>query len=210
LLGTPRISAVSSSASIEIQETRADTTPAATTPAPTTQYPNLAPFDASQLYARQGRWYGIQTLAMDGLAVLDSAIGFGTFVGENDSQTSAAPGIAIMSVGIAFAGFGTPILHFLHGNLLAGFVSMGLRVAILGIGLGLAVAAPDDNGNANPIAILGSILAMSVPIVLDSALWSYDSHVGAHATHAAADHFSLSPWISPTPHGGAIGLSGAF
>jgi hypothetical protein len=67
---------------------------------------------------RGGKWYGAQTLAIDGTALAMAAVGFSR---EQDMLT-----------GLGVTGFlvATPILHGTHGKGGRGWGSLGLRLAL--------------------------------------------------------------------------------
>jgi hypothetical protein len=119
-------------------------------------------------------WYGWQTLVSDAVAV----VALFPFV---------FPGIG------AYA-FGAPIIHWVHGNVGAGFASLGLRVGggtLVGVGAAVSSAYGTDNDAVGGVMIAFGIAALVAAPILDAAYLAYDEP---------------EPKVSITP----FGISGKF
>jgi hypothetical protein len=92
------------------------------------------------------RWYGYQTLALDGLAFLLAVPGLAG--GTNSGNVAAAIGGTIYTLG-------APIVHVAHLRPLAGLGDLGMRLALpvvsalVGAAAGLAFASHPHCGDSN-------------------------------------------------------------
>jgi hypothetical protein len=186
--------------------------------------PAAAPLEPS----RPTHWYGYETLATDGAALLLSV----------PALASHASGVqSVFGWGSALTyGLGAPIVHFAHGHVGKGFADLGLRVGMplvlgvlggmigvstyqpppcnvsLGGWAGLGCALDDTFGPVGAFAegaMIGGLLGMGGAMALDAAVLAREP----------IKHDGVSPRIEPafglTPErrGGTratVGLVGAF
>lgn len=157
--------------------------------------------DSEKLDARphyEKHWYGWQTLFVDAVSI---ALAFGG--GIADIEPLFWPGM----VGLIF---GSPIVHFSHGNAGVGFASMGVRVGLTLIVLMVAlIAALDafgsDSSNEDGL-VAAEIIALGAAIgasALDAAVFAYDRVlVGGAAL--------LRPWYDARSGGAGLRVAGSF
>lgn len=188
------------------------TTPA---PAPTQPVPTHAPVPvsgsvpvsappAAEHYAHprepRRRWYGWQILAGDGTAVTMLFL-----AARFDSETLAWSAVA------AYA-FGGPIIHWSHGNVGTGFVSLALRVGLPSVGAYVGCAADDSEdflfGRCFTGASLGGFLGYVTAVVVDAAVLAHADEAAPRSSAKARP--LVAPTASWTNHGGTIGLQGLF
>lgn len=98
------------------------------------------------------RWYGWQTLLVDGVSIGVTAIG----IGIDNPPLYVVGGLASF--------LGPAITHWAHGNIGFGFLSMGLRLAG-------SLMAVFSNGNA--LIYVGAAVEVGA-VVLDAAVFGFD------------------------------------
>lgn len=154
-----------------------------------------APVDGSGS-AYTTRWYGGETLAADALSYVTAAVG-----GAVGSRAVAYTGLA----GFVVA---TPIIHFTHGNVGAGFASLGLRAGLPALGVAGLYLCPVDQDAGFHISgcQLGSLmLGVGLDVLVVPPV---DAAVFAHERVRKRPEIGLVPMIDRHQAGLAIG--GAF
>jgi hypothetical protein len=104
--------------------------------------------------ATERQWYGWQTLAADGAALV-----FGT-----QGQVEA---------GLATFVFGAPVVHWAHGRVGAGFGSLALRVSLPLLGLVALDSLPCRSECSEPILV--GLLLITAPVPIDAAVLAYET-----------------------------------
>lgn len=114
-----------------------------------------------------GRWYGWQTLILDGSAVALSSIGIGLATQRN----SAGAGAALLIAGGLTQLLGPPIVHWAHRNVGRGFASLAFRTVLPAVGLLLGAAAGSDHSSSDQVVAMfaGAALGDALAITLDLA-----------------------------------------
>lgn len=192
------------------------TAPAATTqPAPPPSPP--APKPEQPRYEKV--WYGYQTLIADGVS-------FGTLVG----------GVASRSGGVTTAGylgflFVTPIVHMVHGNVGPGFASIGIRLILpllsLGVGAiaGVIVGGTSGSGSFDRFAngangavngaVIGGLIGVAGCVAIDAAGFAYtkervDDRSITRGPRRPQPWFTLAPSLDVRRDRAAFGVAGQF
>jgi hypothetical protein len=119
--------------------------------------------------AEPTRWYGWQTLTVDGLAT-GAFLATVLLVDDMDARGFGA--------GASFAAWfvGAPAIHMAHRRVARGFISLGLRVALPLAGAGLAAATCSDSGEfacLGPV-MLGITAGIAAPSVIDAVWLAYE------------------------------------
>ena len=140
------------------------------------------------------RWYGWQTLATDGSALLLIGASISTASGGSDSA-SATLGFAALG---AYA-LGGPIAHFAHANVGRGLASLGMRVGgpvLLGYA-GYLLENCGSGGGHEFCGVGGLLLGVSAGIigavVIDSAVLAFDEDSGESEASAPRFQLGFSP-----------------
>lgn len=138
------------------------------------------------------RWYGEQTLAMDGIA-----LGLVVLGGRTESVEVAGIG------GLVYL-LAAPTVHSAHGRGWVGLASGGMRLVtpVLGLWVGAKTAENNINGGVNGLA-LGALAA----IVVDAAVLAYEPPPEPVAPRAS---FTWTPTVAPTERGAVVGVAGLF
>lgn len=135
----------------------------------TTRAPELATSGApaTETASAEPHWYGWQTLVADGAGVtMALGLGIPALTAEQTGLLFVAP------VGVAL---GPPIVHWAHGQLGAGFLSLGMRAASAGIPAVIA-AAGQGSGEFDAAfpAILTGVVLYVVTVIVDAAVLAYE------------------------------------
>jgi len=121
----------------------------------------------------RSRWYGWQTLAVDGASLGLIVLGY----------AAGSFGFAVVGeLGLLLA---APIVHFAHGNIL-GLLSLGLRVAsaaLIVVGIG---STSDDEPNKSDALATAGLVGFGVTTVLDAALLSFEPRGASVVPYADA------------------------
>ncbi|MBX3208538.1 MAG: hypothetical protein KF764_26130 [Labilithrix sp.] len=191
--------------------------PTQTQAAPAAPPPPVAPKPEQPQYEKV--WYGYQTLIAD-------AASFSLLVG----------GIAARSGGVTTAGYlgfllATPIVHMAHGNIGPGFGSIGLRLLVPLIGLGVGAIAGviigssqgsgafDRFGNgANGAvtgAVIGGLIAAGGCVAIDAGGLAYtkervDDRAVSLTRRRPAPWFTLAPSVDVRRDRASFGVAGQF
>lgn len=177
-------------------------------PAPT---PAPAPYKPST--HTEKTWYGWQNLVVDAASITVLAIGVANWNGGAGLRVAGGLGYV----------FGSPTVHWIHGNIGPGFGSLGMRVLLPPIGLvvGLVVgaisAAGDGSSRSNEETlatgmIAGFFIGVAIPVALDAAVLGWEKNEVPNTARAPkAPTLSMRPILTPTAGGGAFGgLGGTF
>lgn len=146
-----------------------------------------------ELESTQKRWYGWQTLMVDGISLVTSPVGVGL------------PGIV----------FGAPIVHLAHRQYTAALASFSMRAAGVGA-VALWAASGNNRGDFAGLAVLakaiaGGVLVHSIATAIDAAVFAYDDRPAARPYDAKRSPVRITPTGGPDGTGGAtLGLSGTF
>lgn len=123
---------------------------------------------------RRRVWYGQQTLLLDAAAAALAAGGLGL------SSGSPSVGSVFVGLGGLVFGVGPPVVHWAHGHIGRGFVSMfAVRVAIpgglglLGYGIGAGASRGDPAVTAISSGLL-SLLGVLVAVGIDGGILAFD------------------------------------
>lgn len=180
--------------------------PPTTTPpsAPVTQtteaWPDSRDTDVrNETPGTESRWYGYQNLLVDlgGLAI---AVGGGN-----------ANSDALLTLAVVVYLFGSPIVHWAHGNVAEGFASLVIRVIAPPIGAGLGCALYDSEGEWGCLGgfLIGGLVFGVAGMVVDYAVLAHEEvpREGPKLT-------GLRPRFSLATETGrlvpSVGVSGAF
>lgn len=117
--------------------------------------------------AEPTRWYGWQTLTVDGLAT-GAFLATVLLVDDMDSRSFGA--------GASFAAWfvGAPAIHIAHRRVARGFISLGLRVALPLAGAGLAAATCSGDISCLGPAMVGITAGIAAPSVIDAVWLAYE------------------------------------
>lgn len=172
--------------------------PAAAPPAPS---PAPAPAPAPSLGApeavTESRWYGWQTLIVDGSAIV---------VGVASQQP------IVFLAGYALGG---PIVHWAHGNVGTGFVSLGLRVLVpvattfVGYSIDAASCKPDAWFCGLGGAALGALVGYVGAVTVDSVALARED-VAREQKAALPRLPPVTPFFRTGKEGTVGGLRGTF
>lgn len=141
---------------------------------------------------RERQWYGWQILIVEGAA---SAIGVLAFTGV-EAFGFAGGGISFL---------GPAIVHWAHRRVGVGFGSLGVRLAIPGVGalIGLGANNRDSTG-----IIVGASLGYLAAIVLDVTVFAWTSADVRRTT--PRNTLRLGANVVPTAGGAMFSVGGAF
>lgn len=141
-------------------------------------------------------WYGWQTLATDGAA-------FALIAYAGTQQfTGALPNVA-STTAVAMLLLGAPTVHWAHGRIGTGFLSLGMRlVAPL---LGAVVGSQDCGADCGGPLLLGLVIATS-PLWIDPGLLAFEDVPAAKP----ALKLELRPHLSLSRQWKGIAVSGTF
>lgn len=143
------------------------------------------------------RWYGWQTLIADG-----ASLAFALAGSQENSNRSSDNSEVLLGLGAAGFALGAPIIHWSHGHVGKGFLSLGLRVGTPLVAYKLLSDGLEHEGEGR--FALGLLLLLGwIPasISIDAAVIAREN-VPAKVT--------LTPLLAPTRGGGTLGLGGTF
>lgn len=157
-------------------------------------------------------WYGYQTLITDGLSIGLFGLAFATATKQSDGWT---PFFLTLSGGGPFL-IGAPIVHAANGQYLPAVGSLGMRIAMayLGVGVGAAFAPhcvrrgetePDCSWTARyPLA--GLMVAAATTAAIDASLLAFKP--AASPATARGTIVSTTPWFATNAAG--LMINGTF
>lgn len=133
------------------------------------------------------KWYGWQTIVVDCVAI--GAL------------------FPFFFPGVALYGLGSPIVHWIHGNVGAGLISATLRLGggatLVGGGAMASSSGGSAAGAGGAIFIVTGIVALATAPVLDAAVFGYDEPEPEKSVR-------LVPTFAVTPAGATAGVAGTF
>lgn len=160
-------------------------------------------------------WYGWQTLATDGAALL--------LMGATGSVDSKQLHSSLVAGGFATYAVAPPLIHLIHGRGQTAAVDVALRLGVPlvagGVGWAIGVASIDSHKTGDlkvaiersltPVlyGIWGMIVGVGVAIVTDAALLANETIVVREARPPAV---AWSPVVSPREGGATAGVTGQF
>ena len=160
------------------------------------------------------RWYGYQTLLLDVVPLVAVPVGGVLAAEEGRADGNPIVGVSVLGVGASAYLLGGPIVHWAHGRVGVGFLSLGLRVLgpLAGLGLG-AVTSEIATGSKNQDGIpVGAALGALAAIVFDGAVLGWqkvpDERAPARATKAPA--MSFAPSVVVTKQALSLGVASSF
>lgn len=185
------------------------TAPAApATPPPSPAAPS-PPANAATTSRLESRWYGWQTLLVDGAAIALAVA----------SPNTPAAGYGAFGV----YALGGPLVHVMHGRAGIGAADLGVRVGgpfVLGLaGMGLELATTDPSSCSGfcfrGLAgfAIGAFIGYVSAIVIDAAVFAREQVRAddVEASRARARHaVTLVPTLSLTPAGATAGFGGTM
>lgn len=144
------------------------------------------------------RWYGGQTLAADGISLAVLMLG--------------ALEEPFAYVGVGGLLVAAPIVHFGHGNVGRGFLSLGMRTGLpfgtAAVGYGLTTGACPSDDDADYCGGIGAVVGLFVgsvaAVVLDSAVLAWEP------APEPPPGVSWSPSLAATPNSAQLLVSGNF
>lgn len=160
-------------------------------------------------------WYGWQTLI--GVASADLLFGAGVLVvatgGKVDGFSPAS--IIFASTGLAGHVFIGPIIHWVHGNVGRGFLSLGMNLVLPGVGFGLGYLAGAAADRPDVGFIAGGVAGLVAAPAIDIALLAYDDVKAPASARASSDRprpLRLVPMPIPIygPDRAGLGVAGVF
>lgn len=143
------------------------------------------------------RWYGWQTLATDGAA-------FALFAYAGTQQFSGALPNVASTTGVAMLLLGAPTVHWAHGRIGTGFLSLGMR--LVAPTLGAVVGSLDCGADCGGPLLLGLVIATS-PLWIDPGLLAFED---VPAAKSPALKLELRPHLSLSRRWKGIAVSGTF
>jgi len=150
------------------------------------------------------RWYGWQTLLVDGASVVLLAVG-GASNSSSDASVAAA---AFGSIGYLF---GAPIVHAAHGNWGKAGGSFAFRAGSIVLLLIGAVSCTNGSfeGNCSGGDLLLVLGALGIPaaIAVDAAVIAREDVAPGDDDEARV---LIRPWVAKHGRGGGMSLGGAF
>jgi hypothetical protein len=158
------------------------------------------------------RWYGWQTLSLDG-----AALGLG-LAGARLGQEHEALGITLGGGGFMTYALGGPAIHWAHERRIAAGASLAVRIGLPLLSSGLLVAAdagrctasgePEHEGycrHRNEAAVIAAVLSGVAASAFDAAVLGWEPR---HEPTARLEVAPLLAWDGRS--GGLAGLGGSF
>jgi hypothetical protein len=147
------------------------------------------------------RWYGWQTLSVDGasLAVL---------IGGASADAGAIAGIGALG-----AVAGAPVVHVIHDRPGAAVGSLGLRLALPIIGAAVGAGAANCSKDHEMFCGLGEVavgfmIGATAAVVIDASVLAHETVVDEEPVPSWT--LRVSPVVDPNRRMGAITASGVF
>jgi hypothetical protein len=148
-------------------------------------------------------WYGYQTLIVDALSYGAGAIAVATGW-RTKSGREIHPALGMWVIGYSVSAIGAPIVHFAHGRIGKGFISLGARVVLAPIGalpgMLMYCAASDFEDDCESDGAQWGLLAGSLAVSL------FDAFALAHDPRPASPQYGVNASIGP----GSLGINGYF
>jgi hypothetical protein len=171
--------------------------------------------DAPPSRRTEWRWYGAQTLFVDGVSIAAILLGAATRANRDRDGMSGS----LLGVGSTGVVFGAPIVHWVHGHVGKGFGSLGLMVVPPLVALGMLIDGmggldfgdsntPTHHSKSDAETFVGAaILIAWIPtaVAVDAACLAYEE-VPARERPSVA----WAPRVSLVRGGGTLGAGGTF
>lgn len=137
----------------------------------------------------ESRWYGWQTLMVDGAAILIAS-----------------------DVSVPIYVLGGPIVHWSHGNVGRGFGSLGLRVGAPLLLAAAFVSGCDGDGDMGCLgeALIGLLLGSGAAIAIDAAVIARDTVEVEDEVSFSLGPARVTPTVGITDSQGRVMLVGTF
>ena len=165
--------------------------------------------DASTAASSVRYWYGGQTLVLMGASTMSIGL---SFVGNGRAAMVTVP----LSVGLST--LGPPIVHWAHGNVGKGFMSLGMNIG--GIALGAVTTAAIGCAGRSCVSrymdghliygVLGGGLGLFAANIVDVAVLSYGKRKPARDINVGWRPSFVVPTLAVQKEGVSLGLQGAF
>jgi hypothetical protein len=175
----------------------------------------VAPMIRPQTFDRD-RWYGWQTLTVDGAALFVLISSVTVFGSDNRNPTGDGVATSLLALSGTTYLLGGPIVHAAHGNWPAAAESLGLRVALpLFVGFlggsasNCANSSDEDHpsGLCQAVAIgIGATIGIGIAVALDAAVLAREER----PAKSAALGLSAIPFVSADRSHAVIGFAGRF
>jgi hypothetical protein len=181
-------------------------------PPPSPAAPMSVAWGAPAPDAPTRKWYGDQVLI--GYGASDLLVAAGIISGGE------APGLALVGTGLVVQVFAAPIVHWSHGHVGRGFLSLGLNggLPLAAASLGYLAGSAGSNDSDDFVivdpstsgAFFGFLTGMLVGRAIDVAVLSYDKvEEGSPARgRRAAPELTLAPIVGRGQTG--LGVAGIF
>ena len=153
---------------------------------------------ASETPTRQ--WYGGKTLL--GLIPSDVVFFLGYMLAFSSRKTEDL-GVGMVGLGVAGHCLAAPIVHWVHGNVGRGFLSLGLNMGLPFVGA--AIADGLDMGDLTVPLVVLSVIAWPV---VDIAVLSYEEPAPKRKRTSAMPSFTVLPMVDRDRQG--LSLVGQF
>jgi hypothetical protein len=159
---------------------------------------------------RSERWYGYQTLLLDVVPLVAMPVGIVSTVHEAKGDNNPIVGVTVVGLGATSYLFGAPIVHWAHGRVAIGFLSLGIRILapIAGLGLGAVgseIATNSKNQDGIPVgAAVGALAAM----IFDGAVLGWEKVPDQAGAKAPAVGFV--PAVVVTKQAFSLGVTSRF
>jgi hypothetical protein len=163
------------------------------------QYP---PADVADSGESKSRWYGWQTLIVDGSTL---ALMFVAVSSESAGSTFAA-------IGSTAYFLGAPIVHLAHGNPGRGGLSLLSRIGLplTGALVGYRVETCQSSADLCGVAglVLGGLIGIGAAIAVDAAALAWEDEPAKAAFSPSAFRLHIAPTLGR--NAGGLGLGGVF
>ena len=162
--------------------------------------------------APERKWYVWQILI--GYGVTDLIVVGGIFAGIADGNFDGIPlpMIFITGTGLASQVFTSPIIHWAHGNVGRGFISLGLNGAVPMLGSTFGLLAGSDSSASFTGFMVGMSLGLLAGRAVDVAVLAFDEV--EPSSRAAGTTIDLVPSLTLMPIAGpgtaGLGVAGVF
>lgn len=158
-------------------------------------------------------WYGWQTLTVDAASLLVTTIGFAT-----RGQNELSP--VLVATGLVGTVVGGPAVHWAHGRVGTGFMSLGVRVgapvgaALSGAAAGAVVGFALTGGNALAAYAFGGlgglgglVLGSAAAVAVDASVFAREPSASESATRL---RFVPTGSYDPQRKMAHVGIAGSF
>lgn len=165
---------------------------------------------AEEPVATERTWYGYQTLAADGIAVVMTGLGVKSLGHEGfGSQASHTTSEFLLVTGGLTYLFAAPTIHALHGHWGKAGASLGLRtapIALCAAIVGAGSTGATNHGREKASVVGGAVLFLGIvaAMVIDSSV------VANESTPIAEPKASLTPTYDPKTETAGLSFAATF